>query len=264
MHRTYDDILLGRRRRVVECAGGVRLIEAAYAPGTRFEPHAHDRGNVSLILRGQIEETVGRDVVCATTCGVVVKPAGTVHSNRFGPDGARTLVIEVPSSLHPRTCWRWFHGGPVTRSALRVYRAIEGDDASDVHGFLSELIATIEEQLHPRRTPTAPPWVLHVRDALHDAFPRTISVSHLATAIGVHPVYLTRAFRARFGCAVTEYVQRLRIRAAAHRLACSSQPLCGVACATGFADQSHLTRVFKRDTGVTPGQFRRLARGSQV
>ena len=263
MHRTYGDILLGQSRRVVDCAGGVRLIEAAYAPGMRFAPHAHDRGNVSLILRGQIEETVGQDAVCATTCGVVVKPAGTVHSNRFGPDGARTLVIDTPDSLKD---WRWFHAGPVSASALRVYRAFgEDDDSGDVGGLLTELIATIEEQVRTRfASATAPPWVTRVRDAIHDSFPRAVSVSQLAGMIGVHPIYLTRAFRARFGCAITEYVQRLRVRAAAHRLACSSEPLCDVAGATGFSDQAHFTRVFKRDTGVTPGQFRRLARGTQV
>jgi AraC family transcriptional regulator len=263
MHRTYDEILLGRQRRVVDRVGGIRLIEAAYAPGTRFAPHAHDRGNISLILRGQIEETVGADEVCATTCGVVVKPAGTVHSNRFGPDGARTLVIETPHSLND---WRWFHAGPVSASALRVYRAFgEDDDPGDVDGRLTELIAIIEDQVRSRlAAATTPPWVTRVRDAIHDSFPHAVSVSDLANTFDVHPVYLTRAFRARFGCAVTEYVQRLRVRVAAHRLACSTEPLCDVAGATGFADQAHLTRVFKRDTGVTPGQFRRMARGPQV
>jgi AraC family transcriptional regulator len=262
MHQTYGDILLGRRRRVVERTGGVRLIEATYAPGTRFAPHAHDRGNISLILRGQIDETVGRDEVTATTCGVVVKPAGTVHSNRFGPDGARTLVIETP---HPLTDWRWFHCGPVNASALRIYRALADDDTGDVDGIVTELIGAIEDQLCTRPAPLGtPPWVVRVRDVLHDSFPHAISVSRLACTIGVHPVYLTRAFRARFGCAVTEYVRHLRVRAAAHRLACSCETLCHVAGATGFADQAHLTRVFKRDIGVTPGQFRRLARGPEV
>src|SRR5829696_4015579 len=119
MHRTYNDIVLGRRTRTVECGGGMRLIEAGYAPGTRFAPHAHDRGNVSLIVRGQIEERVGRDALCSTTCSVVVKPAGTVHSNVFGPHGARTLLVELPVDLETPALsrWRWFHAGPVTAAA---------------------------------------------------------------------------------------------------------------------------------------------------
>jgi AraC family transcriptional regulator len=273
MHRTYADISLGRRTRTRDCAGGVRLIEATYAPHTRFAAHAHDRGNVSLIVRGQIEESVGRDALCSTTCGVVVKPAGTVHANRFGPQGARTLVIELPpaprSERHDGHAsrslsrWHWFHGGAVTASALRLYRAFRSDDpAPPLDDLIAELVATIEERLDECGTRTVPPWVERVRDAIHDTFPQSVSVVDLARTFDVHPVYLARAFRARFGCAVTEYVQRLRVRDAAHRIACTPVPLCHVASLCGFCDQAHLSRVFKRDTGVSPGEFRRLALGN--
>ena len=262
MYRTHDDILLGRRQRVLECASGVRLIQATYAPGTRFPPHAHDRGNVSLIVRGQIEEIVGRVTVSAATCDVVVKPAGTVHGNRFGPDGARTLVVEIPISFRALGRWRWIHGGPVAASALRVYRAMRSDEVVDLDELVTELIADIEDELSAPTAAMAPPWVRRVRDVIHDSFPHPVSVAQLARSVDVHPVYLARAFRARFGCAVTQYVRRLRVRAAAHRLACSSAPVCDVALAMGFADQAHLTRVFKRDTGVTPARFRRLTQAN--
>src|SRR5688500_11094880 len=129
MHRTYADISLGRRPLTRECASGMRLLEAAYAPGTRFAPPAHDRRDSALIVRGQIEESVGRDTLCSTTCGGVVKPAGTVHSNVFGPHGARTLLLELPHDLETRTLsrWRWFHAGPVTAAALRLFRAFRSE-----------------------------------------------------------------------------------------------------------------------------------------
>jgi AraC family transcriptional regulator len=265
MHRTYETITLGRLLRACACAGGVRLIESAYAPLTRFAPHAHDRGNVSLLVCGQLEESVGREALCATTCGVVVKPAGTVHGNRFGPQGARTLLVELPAGdveTKSLSRWRWFHGGPVTAAALHLYRAFRDEPASDLRDLVNELIATIEDDAGRVALRPPPPWVERVRDALHDTFPQQVCVAALARSMGVHPVYLARAFRARYGCAVTEYVQRLRVRDAAHRIACSTEPLCRVAGMSGFADQAHLTRVFKRDTGLTPAEFRRLAQGN--
>jgi AraC family transcriptional regulator len=72
-------------------------------------------------------------------------------------------------------------------------------------------------------------------------------------------VYLARAFRRAYGCSITEYVQRHRIRRAAALIADRRLPLTQAAYAAGFADQSHLCRSFRRHAGVTPSAFRALA-----
>lgn len=266
MHATYRQILLGSQLRTLR-AGELRLTEASYPPNTRFSPHAHEVGNISLIIRGQLEETVGESSQVCTTCSVVVKPAGTIHSNRFGPLGARTLVLEAPAamSLASLSRWQWFHGGEISAAALSVYAAFRAHPRHDydpLQDRVSELLGAIEAAIEDEPKPTAPPWVEQVREFLHDRFPERVSVAGVAAAFDVHPVYLTRAFRTRFGCAITDYLQRLRVRDAAHRLACSSVPLASVAFRSGFADQAHMCRLFKRDTGVTPGHFRRLVQGN--
>lgn len=263
MHATYRQILLGSQLRTLR-AGDLRLTEASYPPNTRFGSHAHETGNISLILCGQIEETVGGSSQVCTTFSVVVKPAGTVHSNRFGPLGARTLVLEIPvdPSL-PR--WHWFHGGAIPAAALRVYSAFRTHCAHNddtLEDRVSELLGAVQDTINCATKPTAPPWIEHVREYLHDRFRKRVSVRDVALEFDVHPVYLTRAFRARFGCAITDYLQRLRVRDAADRLASSGVPIAQVALGCGFADQAHLCRLFKRDTGVTPGHFRRLVRGN--
>lgn len=53
-----------------------------------------------------------------------------------------------------------------------------------------------------------------------------------------------------------------RLRAAADRLASTDLPLARIACETGFADQAHLTRALRRETGLTPAALRRHAAGS--
>ncbi len=84
----------------------------------------------------------------------------------------------------------------------------------------------------------------------------------LAREANVHPVYLARAFRRFFRHSVGEYVRILRMREACRRLADSDEPLADVSLATGFFDQSHLTRHFKRQLGTTPARFRRLVRAT--
>jgi AraC family transcriptional regulator len=59
-----------------------------------------------------------------------------------------------------------------------------------------------------------------------------------------------------------EYLRRLRIGRAARQLAESETPLAEIALAAGFADQSHFSNVFRRQTGMSPSSFRRSVRTS--
>ena len=78
----------------------------------------------------------------------------------------------------------------------------------------------------------------------------------LAGEAGVHPVYFAAAFRRFYGCSPGEYARRRRIDFARKQIANPELPLARIAVDAGFADQSHLTRVFKRFTGLTPREYR--------
>src|SRR5690349_18796469 len=107
---------------------------------------------------------------------------------------------------------------------------------------------------------TMPPrWVTEARDLLHDPG-RVGSLGELAEAVGVHPVTLARGFRKAYGCSVGAYLRRLRVARAAERLAETDNPLAGIALEAGFADQSHFSNLFRRETGVSPSAFRRSVR----
>ena len=103
-----------------------------------------------------------------------------------------------------------------------------------------------------------PRWVSAAQEMIvASAFAR-VSVSEVAQRVGVHPYHLGQVFKASYGCTISEYVQRMRVTRALALLEGSTESLSAVAFACGFADQSHLTRVFKRMTGVTPGAYRRV------
>ena len=105
-----------------------------------------------------------------------------------------------------------------------------------------------------------PRWVAEAREYLHD--PGAIaSLGELAAVVDVHPVTLARGFRKAYGCSVGEYLRWLRIAQAARRLAETDAPLAEIALEAGFADQSHFSNVFRRETGVPPSAFRRAVRG---
>jgi AraC-like DNA-binding protein len=94
-----------------------------------------------------------------------------------------------------------------------------------------------------------------VRDYVHAHFRQSLTLEELGEVAGLNPYYLSRVFREEVGLPPYRYVTQLRVQAAARRLA-QGDAIAAVAFDTGFADQPHLTRHFKRIVGVPPGRYR--------
>lgn len=76
--------------------------------------------------------------------------------------------------------------------------------------------------------------------------------------MGVHRVHLARTFRRHFGTTVGAYRRRLSLERAEREIAEGCMELGRIALRSGFYDQSHFNRHFRRATGMTPGRFRGL------
>ena len=83
-------------------------------------------------------------------------------------------------------------------------------------------------------------------------------LAHLAKAAGVTRFQVIRDFHREAGMTPGQYLRDRRIRAASALIG-TDMPLAEIAAATGFADQSHLTRVFKAIKGLSPGAWRAAA-----
>ena len=95
-----------------------------------------------------------------------------------------------------------------------------------------------------------------VRQALH-AEPG-LTLTELARLVGLSPFHLSRMFKQACGLTITAYRVRLRVRRALERLGEGERDLARLAVDTGFADQAHLTRRVRTETGDTPGRLRAL------
>jgi len=101
-----------------------------------------------------------------------------------------------------------------------------------------------------------------VRDLLTERCTAAFTLAGLAAEADVHPGHLADAFRRHFGCTVGAHVRRQRVALACRHLAGSEAPLADIALLTGFADQSHFTRTFKRQIGLTPAAYRKMTAGA--
>lgn len=262
------DVVVGRSLR----QGSFRVREITYPPGCAQPLHAHPHASVTILLSGSVRERAGREVQEAGTLSVVAKQAGVEHADTFGPRGARTLQVVYDTEVvfgdgrraNRPSPWVWCHGGPAARPLLGLWRDLRRGDP-ELPAVLEDRVLSAAAEL-AEGTPRAadpPRWLRLAREALDDALPRHLPVRRLAELAGVHPVSLSRAFRRQYGCTITDYRKRQRLRRAAARLRETRHQVARIAHAAGYADHAHLCRHFRDVTGMTPTEFRRLADGGR-
>ena len=96
-------------------------------------------------------------------------------------------------------------------------------------------------------------------DHLQAAANKKPSLTEAARMCGMSPAQFTRSFRQAAGMSYLAYVTHLRLSEASRLLRASDKSIAEIADTTGFSDQSHLDRHFKRAFGVTPRRFRESA-----
>lgn len=105
---------------------------------------------------------------------------------------------------------------------------------------------------------TAASSARRARDLLRAEPLADISAAQLAVAAGCSRFALHRSFVAAYGLTPAGYQRQIRLRVA-RRLIAGGCRISDAAAASGFADQSHLTRWFVRHYAITPGAYRRAA-----
>jgi AraC-like DNA-binding protein len=93
------------------------------------------------------------------------------------------------------------------------------------------------------------------REFLDSRLDEKVRLGEIAGAAGLPPFQLFRAFKRATGMSPHSYQRQARVRCAV-RLIRLGHPLSEAAVASGFADQAHLTRNFRRTLGITPGAYR--------
>ncbi|MGA5896787.1 AraC family transcriptional regulator [Streptomyces venetus] len=107
--------------------------------------------------------------------------------------------------------------------------------------------------------PADPVLARRLRELLDERVVEGVALREAAGLLGAHPAHLVRAFSTAYGIAPHQYLTSLRV-GRARRLLLEGRSPGDVAVATGFCDQSHLTRHFRKLVGVPPGRYRSSAR----
>jgi AraC family transcriptional regulator len=226
---------------------------------------------LAIVLEGGYRKRIQRIDHDCRPGTMTLEPPGVSHAESYGRVDVRALLVEI----QPRRLEMLADYAPVLRAPMcvddsaartigrRVRHELRAPDAASalvLEGLALELVAAVGRAAE--RGDGAPVWLRRVTERLREEFRSDIGLSDLAAGVGVHPAHLARAFRAREGCSVGEFVRRLRIEWAAGQMAATDTSLSALAQAAGFFDQSHFTRVFARQMGTSPARYRLLIRRS--
>lgn len=233
-----------------------------------YPAHTHDTWTLLLVDDGLIGyELDRRDHAAGPRAGVTLLPPHVVHDGRpVSASGFRKRVLYLDEDvLAPSLIGRAVDGPLVPDEDLR--RAVSwldralllGDDLAAESG-----LALVVDRLawHLRGRPPAaagpaPALVARRAREVLDADPVTVAgLAAVARTLGVSTPHLVRAFTRSYGIPPHRYLLGRRLDLARHRLL-AGEPPAEVAAATGFHDQAHLTRHFKRLLAVTPGRYAR-------
>jgi AraC family transcriptional regulator len=234
--------------------------------------HSHELAYLSLVLRGSYTETIGHKELLGKPSALVAHPPAQAHAVDFHASDVRIFRTEIrPRWLERLRDWPAVFEGPAcfdahatTYLALRLYKEFRAPDQFStlaVEGILLELLAEISRHRKRRfSSKRVPRWLERAREMLHEQTSNSPSLAELASEAGVHPVHLAREFRKFYHASVGEYVRRLRVESACREMAATDLPLSQIAANAGFYDQSHFSRAFKQQTGLTPAAYRSLVR----
>jgi len=257
------------RGRVVH--SGAIFTDLRHSIPRQLPNHSHELPFFGLLLAGQYGERYDRQQRQFGPFSIMFRPAGIPHQDEIGPRGVRFFHFELrpdwkrlitDCSGNLDLAYEDAHGGRMVWLALKLMRETFGAAQPDplcVESLLAETIAIaahvpLEEKRH------APHWMARVLDKLQTEHCRRLTLEELSEEANVHPVHLSRVFRRFQREGIGEYVHRLRARTACAYMLNPEVTLSEISISTGFSDQSHFTRAFRKITGVTPQAFRATLR----
>ena len=103
-----------------------------------------------------------------------------------------------------------------------------------------------------------------LKEIIQDHIDTNISLKEISKGLEISPSYLSREFSKYFeDLSFGDYIRKQRIEKAIELMQTASYSLTEIAYLTGFSDQSHFTRIFKKHTGQNPSQYRKKLQKSK-
>ncbi len=255
-------------------AAGFKSIELHSGSGIsqEYPRHWHDELYLCAIIDGAADLQCVASSYSTPPGTLVLVPPGEIHANRKLRCTFRCMFIDnqalqaemerFTEQAVPGMSFRTelIRSVKTTTSFLRTHQFL-GQTASELardsavmlffHALVSRHSAT---DLRSVRDGNEDPAIRRTQRFLDEHYAERVSLQDLARFAGLSPYHLHRSFCRKIGMPPHGYQTQVRIHHARLMLR-QGRSISDVASSSGFVDQSHFARHFKKLTGVTPGQY---------
>lgn len=255
-------------RRLADVLGGVD-VSRADVRDLSFDPHFHEDYTFGLVTRGANRfRRLGRREV-APAGAICLAGPGEIHTGEADREGwsywtvhvRPSALAEIARDLDRRFAPPDFPSGvvadPVAARLLSGF-FVGGDPDDPPLARQVRAVAAMSRLIVVHATERSPSpqgfgsAVRLARETLLDRWSEKVTLAELESVTGIGAARLIREFKAAFGLPPHAWLTRLRVCRARAALLSGSSPAHAAADA-GFADQAHMTRLFRRFLGYTPG-----------
>ena len=253
---------------------GVEALHASFVTH-EYRPHSHPTWTLAVMERGAARFALDDTPQRAADGELFLLEPESVHTGVPAVAGGwaykvlyldpRLLGTWAEADTAPQAArWVVFRDAALRRALLAAHAAL----AHEPPGLaVDTAVLAAADALRPHLRPGPPrartrpehAAVRRARRLLEERWAEPVGLAELAAHAGLSRFELARTFRAQVGLPPHAFQLDLRIGRARARLAAGDPPA-AVAAACGFYDQAHLTRVFKRAVGVTPGRYARTSK----
>lgn len=261
----------------VEPTTQLRLCDASFTTH-HFPKHSHDYYVIGLITDGvQRFSHRGREYQTPPGGMILLNPDDDHTGESVSEGGFRWRAVYPTSQLMDeiaqQLCRKFttirfarvrIDDDRLTRLFIQLHESARTSGVPDGmrEELLGQLLVALVEQATGNRTiidnvQIERKYVLRACDFLRAQLSLNHSLTELADNVGIDAFRLIRAFNHCLGMPPFRYLESLRIREA-QRLLENEHSLVDIACELGFTDQSYFNRRFKRQMGVSPGQYRQM------
>lgn len=231
---------------------------------TKVGSHSHEKPYLCLCLDGTYSETNYRTSEMIAPGACIFRGADYEHANRFYDQNVKLLNVEInnPAAFMEENDFSFPTNEILRQGTIDLFKLLYSFNC----GLADDLLNILCYESVIKHFDMLPitgklDWIRQVKERINDDPFSAISLSKLSKEFSLHPNYIVRKFKSITGYKLSDYLNKTRIEMSLSKMIETDDSLTQIAFDSGFCDQSHFNRNFKKHFPISPKNFRKALKG---